>query len=108
MLVAGLLFERPSVTNISAGGWWMWVYMIVGSSAVPYIAWFAALRRLAPISAAIGTLLIPVLGVIFAALFLREPVTLSEVIALVLILTGAALSSTQAPVEVSTSKDMIR
>ncbi|WP_321189713.1 DMT family transporter [Mycolicibacterium pallens] len=49
--------------------------LAVGGTALPYVAWFAELRR-APITAVTSwTLLVPVVGVGMSVLILREPVT---------------------------------
>ena len=44
-----------------------------------YVCWFAALERLPAATASIGTLLVPVIGVLAAAAMLREPLGLREI-----------------------------
>jgi drug/metabolite transporter (DMT)-like permease len=52
------------------------------------MCWFAALRRLPPVTASLATLLTPVLGVVVAAIALGEPFGSREVIALMLTFGG--------------------
>lgn len=53
-----------------------------------YLTWFETLRRLPPPSASIGMLLVPLIGVISAALILGESLGVREVVAMVLTLGG--------------------
>ena len=92
MLAAGLLFERPAVGALSGFGWVAMAYMTVMPMGVCYLCWFAALRRLPPSTASIGTLLVPLVGVTTAAYALGEPFGAKEVAALVLTLGGVALA----------------
>lgn len=92
MVIAGLLFERPRLDALSAGGWATLAYMTVVPMGLCYVCWFAALRRLPPSTASIGTLLVPLIGVTTAAYFLGEPFGVKEIMALVLTLGGVALA----------------
>ena len=56
------------------------------------LTWFETLRRLPPSSASTGMLLVPLIGVISAALILGEPLSLREVVAMVLTLGGVTLA----------------
>jgi drug/metabolite transporter (DMT)-like permease len=58
------------------------------------LCWFAALRRLPPDTASMGTLLTPMVGVV-AATALGEPFGVREMVALVLILAGVFLAIQQ-------------
>ena len=64
--------------------------------ALCYLAWFAALRRLPAATAAIGTLSVPIIGVIAAAIVLGEPLGVREVLAMALTLAGVALGDAEA------------
>ena len=55
-------------------------------------AWFETLRRLPPTSASTGMLLVPVIGVISAAIILGEPLGLREIGAMALTLGGVTLA----------------
>ena len=92
MLVLGLLFERPAIGALSAAGWATLAYMSAVPMGLCYICWFAALRRLPPATASIGTLLVPLVGVTTAAFALDEPFGSKEIAALVLTLGGVALA----------------
>ncbi len=60
--------------------------------ALCYVTWFATLRRMAPTTAAIGTLAVPVIGVITAAMMLGEPLGAREIAAVVLTIAGVWLA----------------
>ena len=68
------------------------VYMTLVPMGVCYLTWFETLRRLPPASASTGMLLVPVIGVVSAALILGEPLGLREVAAMVLTLGGVTLA----------------
>lgn len=59
---------------------------------VCYVTWFETLRRLPPTSASTGMLLVPVIGVVSAAIILGEPLGLREIAAMVLTLGGVTLA----------------
>ena len=92
MIVLGLLFEHPDFRAISADGLIVLIYMVLGPMGICYLTWFAALRRLPAATAAIGTLTVPIVGVIAAALMLGEPFGIREGLALTLTLAGVALA----------------
>ncbi|WP_371421080.1 EamA family transporter [Tardiphaga sp.] len=66
--------------------------MTLGPMGVCYLTWFATLRRLPPATAAMGTVIVPVMGVIGAAALLGEPLGLRELIAMTLTLGGVTLA----------------
>ena len=92
MIVFGLLFEHPNLSAITASGWAVLIYMVLGPMGICYLAWFAALRRLPAATAAIGTLSVPIIGVIAASVMLREPLGMREALAIALTLAGVALA----------------
>jgi drug/metabolite transporter (DMT)-like permease len=92
MLAYGLLFEHPRLSALSAGGAGAFVYMTVFAMGVCYLTWFAAVRRLSPATASMGTLLTPVVGVVTGAWTLGEALGASQWLALVLVLCGVALA----------------
>ena len=67
-------------------------YMTLVPMGVCYLTWFETLRRLPPSSASTGMLLVPLIGVISAALILGEPLGMREVVAMVLALGGVTLA----------------
>src|SRR5260221_298689 len=70
--VAGLLIEKSDVAALSNLGWILLVYATVIQFCVAYVSWFAALSRLPASVAAIGTMAVPVIGVVTAAVALHE------------------------------------
>jgi drug/metabolite transporter (DMT)-like permease len=91
--LAGLLFEHPNFAALSAQGWAMMAYMTLVQFCVAYVCWFAALARLPASVAAIGTMAVPVIGVVASALALHEPLGIGQITALVFTLAGVALAT---------------
>src|SRR4029450_10689953 len=71
--IAGLVIEHPQFGALSALGWASMIYMTLIQFCLCYVCWFAALARLPAATASIGTLLVPVVGVLSAAAMLHEP-----------------------------------
>jgi len=90
--LVGLVFEQPHPAALSALGWASMAYLTLVQFCLCYVCWFAALERLPAVTASIGTLLVPVVGVLSAAAILNEPFGLREVIALAVALGGVALA----------------
>jgi drug/metabolite transporter (DMT)-like permease len=92
MIILGLLFEHPYFGAITTSGWIVLIYMVLVPMGICYLAWFAALRRLPAATAAIGTLSVPIIGVVAAAIMLGEPLGVREALAMALTLAGVALA----------------
>jgi drug/metabolite transporter (DMT)-like permease len=92
MILFGLLVEQPDFARLSSTGGAVLLYMTLGPMGVCYLTWFAALQRLPASTAALGTLTVPVMGVIAAAFVLGEPLGAREIIAAALTLGGVALA----------------
>ena len=92
MAIYGLLFEHPALGALSAPGAAVLIYMTLGPMALCYMTWFAALQRLPATTAAMATLVVPIIGGIAAALLLGEPLGLRQVVAATLTLGGVALA----------------
>jgi len=90
--IVGLLLEHPNPAALSAAGWASMIYMTLIQFCLCYVCWFVALERLPAATASIGTLLVPVVGVLSAAAMLHEPFGMRELIALVVALGGVALA----------------
>ena len=90
--IVGLAIEQPQVAALSSIGWASMVYITLIQFCLCYVCWFAALERLPAATASIGTLLVPVVGVLAAAAMLHEPLGLREVAALVITLGGVAVA----------------
>ena len=90
--VVGLAFEQPQLAALSAVGWASMLYMTLIQFCLCYVCWFAALERLPAATASIGTLLVPVIGVLAAGAMLHEPLGWRELTALVVTLGGVTMA----------------
>jgi probable blue pigment (indigoidine) exporter len=90
--IIGLAVEHPQISALSTIGWASMLYMTLIQFCLCYVCWFAALERLPAATASIGTLLVPVVGVLATAAMLHEPLGLRELIALVVTLGGVAVA----------------
>lgn len=91
--IIGLLIEQPHFMSLSPLGWTLFGYSIVVQFCVAYACWFAALQRLPASVAAIGTLLVPVIGVLASAAALGEPLGIAKIAALAFTIVGVVLAS---------------
>lgn len=91
MVVLSLLFERHQIGPLSLKGTLSMAYMTLIPMATCYLSWFAALRRLPAATAAMGMLLVPVIGTASAALVLGEPLGQRQILSFALVITGVAL-----------------
>jgi drug/metabolite transporter (DMT)-like permease len=91
--IAGLLIEKASVAGFSDFDWILLTYSTVVQFCIAYVCWFAALARLPASVAAIGTMSVPVIGVVASALALHEPLGIGQIAALVFTLAGVALAT---------------
>jgi drug/metabolite transporter (DMT)-like permease len=91
--IVGLLIETTDLAAVTPLGWFLLFYSVVMVSGVAYVAWFSALARLPASVAAIGTLAVPVIGVVVSALALHEPLGPVQIAALVFTLAGVALAA---------------
>jgi drug/metabolite transporter (DMT)-like permease len=90
--IVGLFVETTHLEKVTDLGWWLLIYSVVGQFCIAYVAWFAALARLPASVAAIGTMAVPVIGVVTSALALHEPLGAGQIAALVFTLAGVALA----------------
>ena len=91
--VVGLLIETTDIAALSGLGWMLIVYSTVMQFCVAYVSWFAALARLPASVAAIGTMAVPVIGVVASAIALGEPLGSGQIAALVFTLAGVVLAT---------------
>lgn len=91
--IAGLLIETTHLERVSTLGWWLLSYSILIQFCIAYVSWFAALARLPASIAAIGTMAVPVIGVVASAVALHEPLGLVQIVALVFTLAGVVLAT---------------
>ena len=90
--LVGFVVEQPQLAALSAVGWASMAYMTLIQFCLCYVCWFAALERLPAATASIGTLLVPVIGVLAAGAMLHEPLGWREISALVFTLGGVAMA----------------
>jgi drug/metabolite transporter (DMT)-like permease len=91
--IAGLLIEHPQPAALSPGGWAAMAYLTFVQFCICYACWFAALQRLPASTASIGTLMVPVVGVLSSGALLGEPLGVREFAALGLTLGGVVLAA---------------
>jgi drug/metabolite transporter (DMT)-like permease len=91
--IVGFLFERSDFGGLTDNAWLLFGYSTVVQFCVAYVAWFAALARLPASVAAIGTMSVPVIGVVTSAVALHEPLGIGQIAALLFTLAGVALAT---------------
>jgi drug/metabolite transporter (DMT)-like permease len=93
IVIIGFAIETTHIEKVTQLGWWLLVYGTVIQFCIAYVCWFAALARLPASVAAIGTMAVPVIGVVASAVTLGEPLGLVQIVALVLTLAGVVLAT---------------
>ena len=91
--IVGLAIETTHLGNVSQIGWWLLVYSTLIQFCIAYVSWFAALSRLPASVAAIGTMAVPVIGVVASAIALHEPLGPTQIVALLFTLAGVLLAT---------------
>lgn len=92
LLLYSLLFEHVDWAALPARDWRLLAWMAVVPLGLAYIGWFGALQRLPATTAAMGTLLVPVVGVLGGMVMLDEAVGWREAVALLGTVAGVALA----------------
>jgi drug/metabolite transporter (DMT)-like permease len=92
LLGASFGLEHPHLLEMHWFGWAALAYTAAVSLGICYITWFAALRRLEAGTAAIGTLLTPIIGVVASGISLGEPLLFPQFASLALVVTGIVLA----------------
>ncbi len=91
--VVGLFVESTHLEAVTQLGWLLVFYSTVIQFCIAYVSWFAALARLPASVAAIGTMAVPVIGVVASAIALHEPLGPGQIAALVFTLAGVVLAT---------------
>ncbi|MBR1198981.1 DMT family transporter [Bradyrhizobium sp. AUGA SZCCT0240] len=91
--IVGLAIETTDLGKVSQIGWWLLIYSTVIQFCIAYVSWFAALSRLPASVAAIGTMAVPVIGVVASAAALGEPLGPVQIVALLFTLAGVVLAT---------------
>ena len=89
--IAGVAFGGIELTSPSPLVWFLLVYTVLGPHCFCYFAWFTVIRLVPTSIAAIGTLMIPVLGAVIGAIALDEPFGLKECVALASVCSAIGL-----------------
>ncbi|MDU1672063.1 MAG: EamA family transporter, partial [Bradyrhizobium sp.] len=93
IVLVGLVIEQSDWSRLDQLDWALMFYSTVIQFCVAYVTWFAALARLPASVAAIGTMAVPVIGVVASAIALREPLGAGQLAALALTLAAVALAT---------------
>jgi len=88
---ATILGPRPDLGRIDGAGFAAIAFIIVFGMLIGQWIWFVVLNRLPVAVASIGTLAIPIVGLLSSALLLREPIGPSELAALGLVVSALLL-----------------
>jgi drug/metabolite transporter (DMT)-like permease len=91
--IVGLAIETTHLEEVTGLGWFLVFYATVIQFCVAYLSWFAALARLPASVAAIGTMAVPVIGVVASAAALHEPLGPGQIAALILTLAAVVLAT---------------
>jgi drug/metabolite transporter (DMT)-like permease len=91
--IVGLALETTHLERVTPFGWVLLFYSTVVQFCIAYVSWFAALSRLPASVAAIGTMAVPVIGVVASALALHEPLGAGQIAALIFTLAAVALAT---------------
>lgn len=91
--LVGLAIETTHLDRMTTVGWVLVVYSTVVQFCIAYVSWFAALARLPASVAAIGTMAVPVIGVVASAIALHEPLGPGQIAALVFTLVAVVLAT---------------
>ncbi|SFO81580.1 Permease of the drug/metabolite transporter (DMT) superfamily [Bradyrhizobium sp. Ghvi] len=91
--IIGLVIETSHLDRVTPTGWWLLVYSTVVQFCIAYVSWFAALARLPASVAAIGTMAVPVIGVVASAIALHEPLGPGQIAALIFTLAAVVLAT---------------
>ncbi|MBX3134477.1 MAG: DMT family transporter [Gemmatimonadaceae bacterium] len=92
LLALPALWLRPA-TMPPAGAWWSVVALALLATALGYVLYFRLLERVGPTGAMAVTYLIPMFGMVWGALFLREAVTATMLMGCGFILGGVAVTT---------------
>ena len=101
LMVAALIFEPGAVAAVSGNwgtsAWTAWFFLVIFGSLVGYTTYMRLLRDIGASRAGSYAFVSPVIAVVLGALFFSEQVTVSDVIGIIVMLTGAYLAMVGAP-----------
>ena len=86
-----LALDEFAYRQASADVWWASVYLVLIALVFCYFAWFSVVKIFPAGVAAVGTLMVPIVGVVSGVVVLGEPFGLRDLVALALIVGAVAL-----------------
>jgi drug/metabolite transporter (DMT)-like permease len=92
-----LVFERPRFDVSSPAVAAAFLYHIAFPQAAAYVLWFSLIRKVPTGTATLGTLLIPIFGVVGAILLLGDWPGPTDIVGLVLILSAVVIDQVKRP-----------
>ncbi len=92
LFAVSIFVEDVPWAALSPEAWGYFIWMAVGPLGIAYITWFGALARLPASTAALGTLLTPVVGTLGAAWLVGEVLGWRQLGALACIILGVTLA----------------
>lgn len=93
LFIAGgtFIFEGvPHVSGISRDTWFAILFMGIIGTGLAHFLWWSVAARLPAITASIGALLVPVIGVVASTLILHERPTVNDIVGFALIFSAAS------------------
>ncbi|WP_245292900.1 DMT family transporter [Pararhizobium arenae] len=101
LMIAALIVEPGAVAaasgNWGISAWTAWFFLVIFGSLVGYTTYMRLLRDIGASRAGSYAFVSPVIAVVLGALFFSEQVTVSDVIGIIVMLTGAYLAMAKAP-----------
>ena len=91
MVIGAVVLGTPDVTNVSAAAWGSVAYNVFLGTSLGMLGFLKALSIFPATITSIGTLMVPVVGVISANLVLGEPLGWRELVSLALVCIALAL-----------------
>jgi len=92
--IAAPSLARVSWQAIGAHTWGALVYSAVFSLCVAYTIWYAAVREIGSARTSIYSNLVPIVAMLTAVVWLREPLSASKIVGAAAVLLGVALTRT--------------
>lgn len=85
------LFETPTLDVSDARVAWAFLYHVTLPQCLSYALWFSLIRRVSSATAALGTLLIPIFGVVGSVVILGERPAAADLVGFALMLAAVLL-----------------
>jgi drug/metabolite transporter (DMT)-like permease len=92
MVTLGMAVDGPPVIDWTPQLVWVVLYQGVLATGVAFLAQIVILRNVAAVSTNLTLMAVPVVGVVSSAILLREPVTTTLAVGLLLVILGVAIN----------------